>query len=102
MEMIRPPAQKAAKLVWINVLSSILYRPIATVQSFEIPELSISLANTKSLHGARNAEMIWYTMIGLHNGIITWKKICSSLAPSILAASRIETGMVSIKPLTIR
>lgn len=43
-----------------------------------------------------------YTKIGLDIGSTTRKNILASEAPSSLAASRRETGVVSKKPLQIR
>ena len=58
METNNPPAQNTAKYLLINVLFNILYNPIAIVQSFQFPEMSISFANTKSPHGTRKELMI--------------------------------------------
>ena len=86
----------------ISVFCSILYRPMATVQSAERPEFRIILAITKSVHGTMKELMMVYTRMGLDMGRTTWKNTRASDAPSSFAASRRETGMVSKKPLQIR
>ena len=42
---------------------SMLYRPIATVQSDETPEFRIIFATTKSVHGVRKELIMVYTII---------------------------------------
>ena len=86
----------------MSVFCSILNRPMATVQSAERPEFRIIFAMTKSVHGIIKELMMVYTKIGLDIGSTTWKNIRASEAPSSLAASRRERGVVSKKPLQIR
>ena len=75
---------------------------MATVQSVDIPELSMSLAKYEVTQGIRNDEIIWYTMIGLtkrHYNLCEYRK---PEAPSITAVSLTDIDIVSMKPLITR
>ena len=76
-------------------------RPRATVLSAATPEDMIRDAYTKSIQGDRKELIIVYTIIGFESGTTIRVKIVSSDAPSIFAASRKETEIVSKKPFTI-
>ena len=87
---------------------SMLYRPIATVQSVETPEFRIIFATTKSVHGVRKELIMVYTRIGRDIGMTIWKKMRASEAPSTdliadqsifdaLAGQDIATAQIDVK-----
>jgi hypothetical protein len=61
----------------------------------------MTFAKMKSTQGAMKEVRIVYIMIGLDKGSVILVKTCQCVQPSIMAASSIEMGIVSKKPLAI-
>ena len=75
---------------------------MATVQSVGFLERIISFAITKSIHGVRKELITVYTIMGLDSGITILVKIHNCDAPSSVADSLSDAGIVSKNPLQIR
>ena len=89
--MIEPAAKRE------NCVSSSDMSPTATV--YKSWSMSSILGRMKSLHGHANDVSAVYTSMGLESGRINFINTVKLEAPSILAASSMEYGMVSKKAL---
>ena len=88
--IIEPAAKRA------NCVSSSDISPTATV--YKSWSMSNIFGRMKSLHGHANDVSAVYTSIGLESGRINFINTVKLEAPSILAASSMEYGMVSKSP----
>ena len=81
-------------------MSSSDISPTATV--YKSLFFKSSCGRIKSLHGHTKDESKVYTIIGAASGKVIFIKILKFEAPSILAASSIDDGIVSKNPFCVR